>query len=42
MKIQIDIPKNLNKKIKIKKVEMELNTLSETIISLLNDKLKDD
>lgn len=40
MKIQIDIPKELNKKIKIEKIERELNTLAETVIELLNEKLK--
>ncbi len=40
MKIQIDLPKELNKKIKIEKIKRELNTLEETIIELLNEKLK--
>ena len=40
MKIQIDLPKGLHKKIKIEKINRELNTLTETIIKLLEDKLK--
>ena len=36
MKIQLDIPKELNKKLKIRKAEMELNSLEETIIKILD------
>jgi len=40
MKIQIDIPKELNKKIKIEKAKRELNNLAETVIELLEERLK--
>ena len=40
MKIQIDLPKELNKKLKIEKIKREYNTLSELIIKLLEEKLK--
>lgn len=36
MKIQLDIPKELNKKLKIEKAEKEFKNLQETIISILN------
>ena len=35
MKIQLDIPKELNKKLKIRKAENEFNSLEETIIKIL-------
>lgn len=37
MKIQVDIPKDLNKKLKIKKIEQELKNLQETIIFILRE-----
>jgi hypothetical protein len=40
MKIQIDTPQELHKKLKIEKAKRELETLSETIIKLLEEKLK--
>ncbi len=40
MKIQINLPKELNKKVKIEKVKRDFNTLSETIIELLREILK--
>jgi len=40
MKIQLDIPKELNKKLKIEKVERELKNLQETIIKILEENLK--
>lgn len=40
MKIQIDVPKELHKKIKIEKIKRELNTLAETIIELIDERLK--
>ena len=40
MKIQLDIPKELNKKLKIAKVERELKNLQETIIKILEENLK--
>ncbi len=39
MKIQLDIPKELHKKIKIEKIERELNTLAETVIEILKEKI---
>jgi len=41
MKIQIDIPKELNKKLKIEKIERELKNLQETIIEILEEKFKE-
>ena len=38
MKIQLDIPKELNKKLKIEKVERELKNLQETIIKILEER----
>jgi len=37
MKIQIDMPKELNKKIKIMKEIKSFRTLQETILFMLND-----
>ncbi len=41
MKIQIDIPKELNKKLKIEKIKRDFKTLQEVIIKLLREKLND-
>jgi len=41
MKIQLDIPKELNKKLKIYKIENELKDLKETVISILSKFFKD-
>lgn len=40
MKIQLDIPKDLNKKLKIEKVNRDLENLQETIIKVLEDYFK--
>lgn len=40
MKIQIDIPQDLHKKVKIEKIERELNTLAETVVELVREKLE--
>jgi hypothetical protein len=39
MKIQIDTPQELHKKLNIEKAKRELNTLAETVIKLLEEKL---
>lgn len=39
MKIQLDISKELNKKLKIRKAKLELISLQETIIKILEEKL---
>ena len=36
MKIQIDIPKDLNKKLKVHKANNEFKSLKETILNILN------
>jgi len=38
MKVQVDIPKELNKKLKIFKIEKDFQTLSQAIIYILNKK----
>ena len=38
MKIQIDVPANINKKLKVYKVEKELKNMSEAIINILREK----
>ena len=35
MKIQVDIPKELNKKMKIYKIKNDLKTLKEVVIELI-------
>ena len=35
MKIQLEIPKELNKKLKIEKVQKELKNLQETVLFIL-------
>jgi len=42
MQIQIDIPKELNKKLKIYKIENELKDLKEVIIDILSKYFKED
>lgn len=37
MKIQLDIPKELNKNLKIEKVKREFKNLQETILFILNN-----
>ena len=41
MKIQVDIPKELNKKLKIYKIENELKDLQEAVINVLNKYFKE-
>ena len=41
MQIQIDIPKELNKKLKIYKIENDLNDLKESVIDILNKYFKE-
>ncbi len=36
MKIQLDIPSELNKELKIEKIKTEAKNLEETIITILN------
>jgi len=38
MKIQIDIPKDINKKLKVEKIERELNTMAELILIILGER----
>ena len=38
MKIQLDIPANINKKLKVYKVEKELKNMQEAIINILMEK----
>ena len=38
MKIQIDIPKEIYKFVQIEKIKRDKNTLTETVIELLNEK----
>ena len=40
MKIQLDIPKELNKKLKIVKAQLDYKNLEVTIIKLLEEVLK--
>lgn len=40
MQIQVDIPKDLNYKLKIEKIKRDLNNLQETIIEILREALK--
>ena len=40
MKIQLDIPKDLNKKLKIEKINRDFENLQETIIKVLEDYFK--
>jgi hypothetical protein len=40
MKIQIDTPEELHRRIKIEKINRDLNTLKETVIELLEERLK--
>ena len=42
MKIQIDIPKDINKKLKIEKLERDITTLAELVISILKDRYKNE
>ena len=42
MKIQIDIPQELNKKLKIDKIKRELVNLQEVIILILNKHYEDE
>ena len=39
MKCQIDMPKELSKKVKIEKIRREQNTLAETVVILLDERL---
>ena len=41
MKIQVDIPKELNKKLKIYKIENDLNDLQEVVINVLSKYFKE-
>ena len=38
MKVQVDIPNIINKKLKIEKIERDMNTISELIISILEER----
>jgi len=40
MKIQLDIPDNLNKKLKIYKIEKDLKNLQEAVIKVLEERFK--
>jgi len=40
MKIQIDIPKELNKKLKIERVKRDIKNMQELIIKILEENLK--
>ena len=41
MQIQIDIPKELNKKLKIYKIKNDLKDLKESVIDILNKYFKE-
>lgn len=41
MKLQIDIPEELNRKLKIERLKRNCNNLQETLIELLKEKLED-
>lgn len=40
MKIQLDIPEKLNKKLKMEKIKRDKPDLKETIIEILEEKLR--
>ncbi len=42
MKMQIDIPCDINKKLKIEKLQRDFNTLSELVIKILEKRYKDE
>ena len=42
MKLQIDIPHDTHKKLKIEKIQLELNTLAELVVKILEERYKDD
>ena len=41
MKIQLDIPKGINKQLKIEKAKKELNSISELILIILGERYND-
>jgi len=40
MKIQLDIPDNINKKLKIERIERDMNTIADVVIFILKEKYK--
>ena len=40
MKIQIDLPEEINKKLKIYKVKNNLKTIAESVVKILEEKWK--
>ncbi len=40
MLIQVDVPKELNKNLKLEKIKRDLNTLQEAIIEILKEHFK--
>jgi hypothetical protein len=40
MKIQLDIPKELNKKLKIEKINKDQKNLTDTVLSILSEHFK--
>jgi len=42
MKLQIDIPHNTHKRLKIEKIERELNTLAELVVKILEERYSDE
>ena len=41
MKIQVDIPSDINKILKIEKIERDLNTMAELIVLILKERYED-
>ena len=41
MKLQIDIPHDIHKRLKMEKIELELNTLAELVVKILGERYSD-
>ena len=41
MKIQVDVPSDINKILKIEKIERDLNTMAELIVLILKERYED-
>jgi len=42
MKLQVDIPHDIHKRLKIEKIQLELNTLAELVVKILEDRYSDE
>jgi len=42
MKLQVDIPHDIHKRLQIEKIQLELNTLAELVVKILEDRYSDD